>query len=535
MGRKTRRIVSLMLVLVLAVALLGTPGQAASQTQQMEQQIIRTYQKALSYFGRSTFHGYCATFVSIQMLLLGICATTTPGNGNEQFDYFRYLSTTSGGYQIDAYPAAQYTLLEALEEITDHGTKDVGYVLVGFQKTRTTEGSVFGHSMLIYGIVDGRVYFSESYDMTLNGRYYPEGAPMSCTIEEFAAYYDRSTVEFDGVIVFREPTYADECQYYPSHLEVSALGGTLWSQPCTAGVDESSAQVRGLTAGERLEVTGLYQNTQGEYWYQIGDEGYVSVGRTQLEQVLYNDVQVTEASAPTMLHQGRGYQVTGRVQAGHTALYTVRAQVYRLEEDGQTQALSQTETVDGTAFDLDGSALAEALAFRKLTTGQYRYDLAAIVANNYIQGGRLQTGYETVTLWSSEFQVVDQSGDTAIVTFDPQGGAMELDQTAVILGEPVGALPVPTLEGYVFQGWYTEDGAAVDPDAPVSQDMTLCAHWIAREELEEAWQDRGVCLYYYSDGTTANGCVQIDGNLYYFSSIADPAQGDALWTAVAGA
>ena len=48
-----------------------------------------------------------------------------------------------------------------------------------------------------------------------------------------------------------------------------------------------------------------------------------------------------------------------------------------------------------------------------------------------------------------------------------------------------------------------------------------------------AWEENAECWYYYSDGTITMGCIQLDGILYYFSTV-DPMDPDAImWTAAA--
>ena len=70
---------------------------------------------------------------------------------------------------------------------------------------------------------------------------------------------------------------------------------------------------------------------------------------------------------------------------------------------------------------------------------------------------------------------------TVTVTLDPNGG--ECDQTQLLLtqGECYGVLPAPSLEGYVFQGWFTqaEDGEQITEETLLTADAdhTLYAHW----------------------------------------------------------
>lgn len=535
MSGKLRRFISLVMA-VLLTAVLALPRQvdaASVSASSIERQIIRIYKQARSLTGRYSFDGYCGTLVNAQLHLLGITTTVVGNNGNQEFDCYSAQRVTSGGFRTQSFSARSYTLLEALNALTEDGTVDVTNVLVGFQTTKSSLGKRYGHALMVHAILGGTVYFVESYGVNLNGRYYPEGSPISCSIQEFARYYTATTVSFDGVVHFSQQGYADRCRSYPARLCAVSTGGELMSQPCETMIDSDSTLVRKLYDGERLQVTGLYLNTMGEYWYRIGEkDGFVRAERTQVEELLLDDITITDPAAPTVLRQGTGYQVKGVIQAKYNSIYTVRGQVYRIDGESQSPVLSATQTVEGTYYDLSGSAISKELAFRTLPAGQYRYELAVIVDDHYIQGGQLQIGWETVILWTAEFQVVEESGDVGIISLDPQGGSVALDQTVVPLGQPLEELPVPELGGSVFQGWYTADGTRVEPGTVPQEDMTLYAHWIEEDVLYEAWLDHGQSLYYYSDGFTTMGQIQVDGFIYYFSSMDTLGQDRILWTSV---
>ncbi len=531
--RRFFRVIALTLVLILTVSLaFPTPIKtSASSVSQIEKQIRKVYQGALKRSGRSSFHGYCGGLVNAELYLLGITSKVLGNNGNQEYDYFAGQTITSGGYRVRAYSPRHYTLEEALNHITENGTKDVYNVLVGFQATHSVAGSRYGHAVMIHAILDGTVYYVESYDVNLNGRRFPEGNPIHCSIPEFAAYYKRTTVSLDGVIYFGTKSYADLCRIYPSYLTVTAeAGASVRSQPCEAKVDASSEHIRKLTADEVLTVTGLYLNTDGEYWYQLGDEGYIRAERVQIGQLLYDDLQVSNPTAPGILRQGKGFGVEGVLSARHNSIYTVRAQVTRLEGETETPAISAATSVEGKHYDLKNSAISKDLAFRTLEKGDYRYDLAVIVDNYYYNRGQIQIEWKTVPLWSSQFQILEGSASYHILSFDANGGTVAPDQKVTTAGEPVGPLPTPQLEGSVFLGWYAEDGRRVDETLAPEGDMTLTAKWIGEQELYENWQTLGQCRYFYCDGATTTGCFEMDGTLYYFSSVDAAGQSWTIWT-----
>ena len=95
--------------------------------------------------------------------------------------------------------------------------------------------------------------------------------------------------------------------------------------------------------------------------------------------------------------------------------------------------------------------------------------------------------------------------DTVTITLDANGG-VQTDPSAITIerGTAVGVLPVPRREssdpygtpsaddGYIFAGWYTEDGKKVDAETEFSESTTLTAYWERNGE---------VCFVaYYSNG-----------------------------------
>lgn len=540
MTTKIRRIISLAMAILLALSWVpSTPTEAAAITpNEIERQIIRIYNEAKEYYGRNSFDGYCGKLVNGQLYLLGITSRVVSNNGNDEYDEYCNQTITSGGYKVKAYPAKNYTMLEALNAITENGTKDAYNILVGIEKTKSTMGSRYGHACMIHAIIDGKIYYMESYDLKMNGRFYPEGTPIVCTIEEFVKYYSYSMREFDGLILFGLKTYADQCRTYPANLEITgSVGAAIRTEPCDSKLDSRSKHVRTLKTEEQLRVTGIYLNTAGEYWYQLGDDGYIRASQTKVSQFLFDDVTVKSPEAPEILRQGKSFYIKGTVRSKYNLISTLRAQVFRIDEQGQTQAISTTDTVEGTSYNLSDSSISKGLTFRKLSVGNYRYDLAAIVGNYYVESGRLQVKWQTVDLWSSDFQVLEESTGYHVLTLNPNGGSVALNQTPVTVGDSASDLPIAQRPGYVFLGWYTkaEGGDRVDEAFVPTADMKLYAHWISEEELFASWQERGECLFYHSDGLTTMGSFILDGIVYYFSSVDSVGQSWIMWTAAGAA
>lgn len=537
MKKKNLRFLSfIMSVLLVISVILPVPATAASdEVVKIKQQISNTYKKAKAYYGWSSFHGFCGALVNAQLYLLGITDTVLGVDGRDAYDAFKRLTVTSGGFGVKTYPAGMYSVKSALNAITKNGTEDAYNILVGFEKTPSVLGRRYGHAVVIHAIIDGTVYYVESYSLSLNGVYYPEGTPISASIEDFAGYYAQTTTQFDGVVHFGLKTYADTCTQYPSNATATVTGETaVWSQPCENTVFEGSEQLGDLTPGEQVNVTGLYLNTEQQYWYQLngGEGGYVPAEKLDIAMLCYDDVQLSNSVAPTVLTKGKSFSIKGAVTAKNNSIYSIRARVYRPEADQMVQVINTSDTVQGMAYDLLRSKISSGLTFRTLPEGQYRYELAAIVANYYLEGGKLMTSWNTVNLWTSDFLVVADKTTVHTITFDTCGGTMGLDQSVVPQDVNVGVMEVPQRAGYTFLGWFTEEtgGQKIAEDYIPEGNMTVYAHWISHEQLRQEWLAGGNCWYLYSDGISTMICFELEGTLCYFSSMEPMCQNWMVWT-----
>ena len=77
------------------------------------------------------------------------------------------------------------------------------------------------------------------------------------------------------------------------------------------------------------------------------------------------------------------------------------------------------------------------------------------------------------------FTVGDATPITHTITFDANNGVVSPTSRLVADGATLGELPVPTRNGYVFEGWYTSKvgGTKVTSSTIVTSNMTLYAHW----------------------------------------------------------
>ncbi len=100
-----------------------------------------------------SFKDMCGVYVTFQLKALGIFsdAKSYCGNGNAWYSGVSQQHI-AGNYTLKKYPGAH--CLENI--IRDHGNS-VYNIVVSFSKGR------FGHVMFIHAIINGRIYFSDSY------------------------------------------------------------------------------------------------------------------------------------------------------------------------------------------------------------------------------------------------------------------------------------------------------------------------------------------------------------------------------------
>lgn len=412
-----KKIISFCLCLALAVGLvlpvsaepepLKRPAwpQALEETQKGERELVEmvvelaeaSYSLSLKTAGRRSFKGYCGLLASHQLYNLGLNKVPVVKNGNNQFDYYLPLEQSSGGYYINAYPVEEYSLANAINAVSDFGNKDVFNVLVCFQWTSTEAGSKFGHVMLINGIVDGYVYFVESFESPFG----PEGTVTICSIDEFVKYYD-SWTEFEGLIHFGEGKYSEVCPTISTDLQVMVrFDSVLRSQPARLGKKESEL-VRQVSAGERFRAVAVCKDTQGEYYKLLTEEGecYISASAVSVVSAGPGDMVLDNLKMPGKIKSGYSFQLGGSVAATHGRVASLELSL--VGADG-TPVRKVTAEVDDRDADL--AVLNDKLYGELLEPGVYQAEIYAYCVSPVAGSLWGQNRYQRVLLESRTLTV----------------------------------------------------------------------------------------------------------------------------------
>ena len=509
------RVISLFLAIALTILLIPAPvhadAAAVSQEERLVQQIRKTYSDAQRGSGIYSFNGLCGTMVSWQTYLLGMDESMYAYDGNKAFDNYRWRDF-SGGYRVESYPASKWSLRNALNAITQNGTVDAYNILVGFQWTHTSAGSRYGHAVFIHGIIDGMVYFMESYNATIGGKYYREGTPIICSIDAFCKYYSSWTA-LDGVIHFGVKNYAELCESYPTNMTAMAQEEKiLYAEPAE---DEESTQQTGiLPAGKTVMVTRMYRTPGGSYWYELALDSGISYVRAEdliPVDVKIGDIDLEGLSIPGVIRKSAGAVLQGILSSRSGAMNRLEVLVYVA---GQEELVLQAAVdVEGNAVCLSDKQIDRELSFRSLPVGSYDIVIRSKLENNVLEDGEPVRRTYWKTLWTAQVKIVSDWKQYATVTFSGNGGEAALNQTVLSNGACLKEFPAATREGYLFKGWSLRpDGSQpVDTETVIRGNTTLYAIWQQEEPApdmddgnglpnDQEGNDNGI-----SDGTIANG------------------------------
>lgn len=402
---RVKKIVSFIVCLCLLAGVLCCPVRAEEEPLSLREQVVEqaksSYYRSLYSAQKESFAGYCGLMTSHQLYNLKINTWCITNDGKNQFDYYKDLEVTTGGYYPTPYGADQYTLEQALNTLSRYGKKDVFNILVGFQWTNTEAGAKYGHAVFINAILDGMVYFVESFDCSLN-TFHPEGSVIVCSISDFVGYFSARTM-FDGIIHFGTGSYSDSCDTLGTNVTVVArFASQLRSQPCLVGQNDC-VSVRSVAAGERLRATGILTDKLGQQFYRIqeGDTPcYIAASAVCAVGVGPEDLMLEDLYLPEFLPGQMRRNISGAVVAQNGAVGAVEVLV--TDENGQP-VLRERAEASGCRWEI--GCLNESLCFDLLEPGIYTVEIYADSAAPALVGGQIQVQYSRTRLWEQKMLI----------------------------------------------------------------------------------------------------------------------------------
>jgi hypothetical protein len=355
------------------------------------------------------------------------------------------------------------------------------------------------------------VYFTEGGNMFG----VEAGEPMECSIAQFSASYATWT-DFEGVIVFGNKDYLDNCTVRTCSMFATCTRDVALL-PLPDVIENGTIQ-RTAAKGERLQVVGLYQNRDGEYYYEIYDDGKIGYAATDgLEAMLflYEPYNTEELVLPQVVTPGKDVRLDGKVRTDN---YMSQVRVAILDDQGNV--LQQfVKLVNDSQYDLDDWNLNKALDFGALPEGVYTLKVETTASNWYMYRG---------------YRAKDLCQETVTEQLFAVGKDVEIPVMARQLPPP------PVKDGWIYEnrtwycfeegtpvtGWKQEDGIwyYLQEDGSVATDWTLVDGslklFTATGAMRTGWVNTKMGRQYlYADGTAAHGWLQVDGTYYYFNEL----------------
>ena len=205
------------------------------------------------------------------------------------------------------------------------------------------------------------------------------------------------------------------CTYYPAYFN----GNTTSSLNMRTGPGTSYSIIDTLAVGTSIEITGLYKNSSGGYWYRIkynGTTGYVDSGYVTPASYRYDDIAVLSPTMDSDIPSGSPYTITGEIISENNNIYTAYAKVYSGTNTQATPILSASDNCNCKSYELRSSTVDYGLTFGSLSAGYYTYEISANVRNYYVSNGSLQYQSKNVVVWTAAFTVDGGGSATPPVT-----------------------------------------------------------------------------------------------------------------------
>lgn len=204
------------LLTVIMLFSLGICASASSYDEELASSITANYKTALNLAGRRTFYGKCNLATAYQIQAWGIFKDNLDyaGMGSSWYEHYRTETKTSGGYDVVTISGAN-----CLYDLIDRYGNEI-YNIAYCLGTGGTSGDT--HVLFIRAIIDGNVYFADSFGTSYGQTYIPEGRCTVLTLSEFVAAYKRMNGDAFGCVYFTKNG--------SHHLNGSSQSPEIWQE-----------------------------------------------------------------------------------------------------------------------------------------------------------------------------------------------------------------------------------------------------------------------------------------------------------------
>ncbi len=488
--QRFKRIFACLLAFVL-LTVASVPAVAVTDEDvALRKKITSHYYSALAGTGKKTLGGYCGLMTSWQLYLLGVTKHLEVNDGNKQYDYYKDMEYTSGGHRVKVYPAEEYTLEEALYAATGYGIRNAYNLVVGFQWTSTAAGATYGHAVVIYAIMDGKVYFTEGFSTSMGTS---EGQAIVLSIPEFVQYYADWT-RYEGTIEFGMKDRAYTLEKYAVEAYYKAVEKTqMYAQPAN---DKQTQVLRKVDPQERLYVTGILEDADANYFFQITEDnqiGYIPVEKLELLAMRQIVPVVHKAELPRRVETGK----SPAMEISLTLPDACTAELVLQGENGEV-LVSTPMTLKNDCWQASG----DVLGIRDLEDGAYRVCVDASRG----QGAMIYGGPVTILQKETVLELPICVGETAQIV------QTKTEEAFTDGWNYRNDTWYYYKDGAPYVGWLCQQGK----DYYLKQDGSITTGWT--EVL-------GKPRYFNNMGVMRTGWLEDGGNTYYLMCNGVPVQG----------
>ena len=191
-------------------------------------------------------------------------------------------------------------------------------------------------------------------------------------------------------------TYLSKCTKYATYLDLEITGATtLKKYPCSKTTDATSTDIYTPSIGETFVAYALWENTVGNFWYEVKYNGttcYLFAGDAEVLGGRTDDVVVSGVSVPTELEVGERFSIKGTITSTYGTMSTVQGYIFA----GSVSSLASATTDPiykvhkepwVNSYSLLNSDIDLGLLFNELEAGRYTYMINVVCPNYYSPDG----------------------------------------------------------------------------------------------------------------------------------------------------
>lgn len=352
-----KKVTALLLTIISLLVMCSV--SASAYNKELSASVSQTYKTALTLAKRSSFHGKCNLATAYQLNAVGIYkyGLDYSGTGNSWYKHFSNVKETSGGYNVVTIGGKN-----CLYDLVKKYGNEL-YNIVYCLGTGGTSGN--NHVLYIRAIIDGNVYFADSFSTYYNRTYYPEGSCTVLSLGDFVSAYKKMNGNALGCVYFTSngSEHLNGSTQNPDEWENTEKTYTTGKYTVTASLlrirnnaNTNSDSLGLIENGKTVTVTKIKDN-----WGKISHEGIsgwicldytvqISVDENNTQEI----IKMLLNSDKSITYRGDTVTWTASVSENAAEKYFYSFYIYRNGEKIYNGTFSSVNTISYSP-DIDGT------------------------------------------------------------------------------------------------------------------------------------------------------------------------------------